>query len=195
MRRVPLARAVVVVGLAIAMVDAPGFAGGTAAAAMGGAGLRGVMYGADGKSGIRGARVTLLDPGTGRPITSGLTREDGVYALAGLTGGTYDLLIESAGASFRPDRRVELLEGRETVASFALQPGSFEARSVTAAGGVAPGGRAAAGHGRSVGGGRFAGGPGFWNRPGGLLLIDILATGTVLVLKNNVGHNASPSAP
>ena len=158
--------------------------------------IHGVVYQADEKGKLAGAKVTVVNVKTGKQYVSEVTGNNGDYEISGLPAGTYDIVIESAGGAYVADNLVDLSQGQHLAVSYSVQPLRPANRRV--AGLAAPKGSATAvggGPGPGVASGSLAG-KSFWARPGGIVLIAVLAGGTAAAIANNRSErNASPSAP
>ncbi len=154
--------------------------------------IRGVIYQADEKTKLAGAKVTAIDVRTGRPYPSNLTGENGAYEILGLTDGTYDIAIEVAGEVFVTDNLVDLSRNQRVALSYSVQPERPANRKI--AGMAEPKGSAT-----PIGpSSNSAAVPrNFWRRPEGIGLISVLGIGAILAVANGGGKdkNASPSAP
>jgi len=160
--------------------------------------IHGVLYQADEKEKLAGAKVTAINVLTRKQYVSDLTEDNGDFEISGIPAGTYDIVIEMAGGIYIADSLVDLSQNQHLSVSYSVQPLRPANRKV--AGMAMPKGSAtpvgggpgvAAASGRLTGGGRS-----FWGSPGGITLITALAVGAGLAISNSRGdHNGSPSAP
>ena len=110
----------IVVGLLLAIVSAPSFAqvGAT------GATLIGTVRDASGGAVVK-ATVTLRDTGTNRAYTAA-TNESGLYILASVPPGAYDLTVEASGFAKSVQTGIVLTVGQTANADVSLKVASGE---------------------------------------------------------------------
>jgi hypothetical protein len=149
--------------------------------------IRGTLYQADEKTPLAGAKVIAINVRTGRQFTSEATTEGGAYAVTGLTGGTYDIVLEVGGNLFVVDNIVDISPGEGVSRSFSVQPQRPANRKIAKM--AAPKGSA------TPIGDTDIEAP-FWSSTGGKVLIGVLAAGAAAAIYNATKNdNASPSSP
>jgi carboxypeptidase family protein len=160
--------------------------------------IHGVVYQADEKSKLAGAKVTAINVLTRKQYVSNVTEDNGDFEIRGLPPGTYDLAIEVGVGLFVADNLIDLSQNQHLSVSYSVQPLRPANRKL--AGMPMPKGSATpigSGPGTGAASGRLAGGGRtFWGSPGGITLITALAVGAGLAINNHRGdHNGSPSTP
>lgn len=165
-----------------------------------GGAIRGVLYQADGRGKLGGAKVVVVDSKTGKQYNSGVTGDVGSYEVTGLPAGTYDLAIDVGGDIFVADNLIELAPGQKLSLSYSVQRGRPANRSVR--GLKEPRGAAGVvgifkGTGMASAFTRQAGSP-FWSSPGGVILLSVLGAGAAVAIYDAISdedNQASPSSP
>ncbi len=158
--------------------------------------IHGVVYQADEKEKLAGAKVTAINVKTGKQYVSTVTDDGGDYEVGGLPAGTYDVAIEIGGAVYVADSLVDLNQNQHLSVSYAVQPLRPANRRLA---GLAPPKGSATPVGGFEGTGAAAGalrGGSFWTSPGGIVLMAVVAGGIAYAIEHNRGNNnASPSMP
>ena len=190
-RRLATSRRTLAAVVTLSLVLGPGFvppAGAQdAAEEVGHGAIRGTLYQADEKTPLAGAKVIVINLRTGRQFTSEPTTEGGAYAVTGLTGGTYDVVVEVGGNLFVVDNIVDLAPGEGVSRSFSVQPQRPANRKIA---------KMAMPKGSATPIGETAIDAPFWSSTGGKVLIGVLAAGAAAAIYNATkDDNASPSSP
>ncbi|PYS96028.1 MAG: hypothetical protein DMF50_06395 [Acidobacteria bacterium] len=188
------ARPVVALILASGLALGPGLARPAAAQEQGRGAIRGVLYEADGRTRLSGAKVTAVNVKTGKQYVSTLTGDNGAYEVTQLPGGTYDVVIDSGGTLFVADNLVDLGQSQSISLSFAVQPQKPANRNVAGMKDV-KGSATLTGVYRNETAAMLK--KGFWTSPGGIALLSVLGVGAGVAVagNNNNNNNASPSSP
>jgi hypothetical protein len=175
--------------LVFALIFSPGLVR-PAVAQEGKGAIRGVLYLADGKTPLAGARAHAVQVNTAEHYTSAVTAENGAYEIAGLPSGTYDLAIEVGGAVFVAEGLVDLLPNQSVTISYSVQPEKPAARPVH---GLEP----PQGSAVPLADLKPAGTGQFWKSPSGQALLWVLGAGAAIAIYNNLDHApaGSPSTP
>ena len=149
--------------------------------------IRGTLYQADEKTPLAGAKVIAINLRTGRQFTSEPTTEGGAYAVTGLTGGTYDIVVEVGGNLFVVDNIVDIAPGEGVSRSFSVQPQRPANRKIA---------KMPMPKGSATPIGETAIDAPFWSSTGGRILIGVLAAGAAAAIYNATKDDeASPSSP
>jgi hypothetical protein len=165
-----------------------------------GGAIRGVLYQADGRGKLGGAKVVVVDSRTGKQYNSGVSGDVGSYEVTGLPAGTYDLAIDIGGDIYVADNLIELAPGQKLSLSYSVQRGRPANRTVR--GLKEPKGAAGVvgifkGTGVASAFAKQAGAP-FWSSPGGVVLLTVLSAGAAVAIYNAINNEdkqASPSSP
>lgn len=187
-----MARRSLAASVAICLAFGPGFVtparAQSAAEEIGHGAIRGTLYQADEKTPLSGAKVIAINVRTGRQFTSEPTGENGSYAVTGLTGGTYDVIVEVGGNLFVVDNIVDLSPGEGVSRSFAVQPQRPANRKIA---------KMPMPQGSATPIGETAATPHFWSSTSGKVLLGVLAAGAAVAIYNATKNddNASPSSP
>ncbi len=88
--------------------------------------IRGNVFGADGMTALSGVSVKAANMATHTIYTSSATGADGLYHLADLPPGSYDLAVQTAKGLFAADALVEVRAGKRTSVSLAIRPDAQE---------------------------------------------------------------------
>jgi len=190
-RRLATSRRTLAAVVTLSLVLGPGFvppAGAQdAAEEVGHGAIRGTLFQADEKTPLAGAKVIAINLRTGKQVTSEPTGENGSYAVTGLTGGTYDVVVEVGGNLFVVDNIVDLAPGEGVSRSFSVQPQRPANRKIA---------KMAMPKGSATPIGETAIDAPFWSSTGGKVLIGVLAAGAAAAIYNATkDDNASPSSP
>ena len=191
-RTLAKARRTMAAVVTLSLVLGPGFVAPaqaqSAAEEIGHGAIRGTLYQADEKTPLAGAKVIAINVRTGRQFTSELTTENGSYAITGLTGGTYDVVLEVGGNLFVVDNIVDISPGEGVSRSFSVQPQRPANRKIA---------KMAAPQGSATPIGETNIEAPFWSSTGGRVLIGVLAAGAAAAIYNATKNddNASPSSP
>jgi hypothetical protein len=190
-RRLATSRRILAAIMTLSLVLGPGFvppAGAQdAAEEVGHGAIRGTLYQADEKTPLAGGKVIAINLRTGRQFTSEPTGENGSYAVTGLTGGTYDVVVEVGGNLFVVDNIVDLAPGEGVSRSFSVQPQRPANRKIA---------KMPMPKGSATPIGETAIDAPFWSSTGGKVLIGVLAAGAAAAIYNATkDDNASPSSP
>ena len=190
-RRLATSRRTLAAVVTLSLVIGPGFAppagAQDAAEEVGHGAIRGTLFQADEKTPLAGAKVIAINVRTGRQFTSEPTTEGGAYAVTGLTGGTYDIVLEVGGNLFVVDNIVDISPGEGVSRSFSVQPQRPANRKIA---------KMAAPKGSATPIGETAIDAPFWSSTGGKVLIGVLAAGAAAAIYNATkDDNASPSSP
>lgn len=175
----------------ISLVLGPGFVAPahaqSAAEEIGHGAIRGTLYQADEKTPLAGGKVIAINVRTGRQFTSEPTTDNGAYSVTGLTGGTYDVIVEVGGNLFVVDNIVDISPGEGVSRSFSVQPQRPANRKIA---------KMPVPQGSATPIGETAIDAPFWSSTGGKVLIGVLAAGAAAALYNGLkSNNASPSSP
>ena len=187
-----MARRTLAVVVMVSLAFGPGFIAPvqaqSAAEEIGHGSIRGTLFQSDEKTPLAGAKVIAINVRTGRQFTSEPTTEGGAYAVTGMTGGTYDVVVEVGGNLFVVDNIVDLSPGEGVSRSFSVQPQRPANRKIS---------KLPMPQGSATPIGESVATPHFWTSTSGKVLIGVLAAGAAVALYNGLKNddNASPSSP
>ena len=86
------------------------------------ASISGTVLSAETQQPLPGARFYAADPNSGEIYQSGVTSEDGGFAVAGLPASTYQLAVESDGGLYLVGTPVKLAPGQTQDVNVAVNP-------------------------------------------------------------------------